>query len=101
MTEKLIKILNDLVDESPYFIPSEFAYCDYSDVGITYVDEQQIGENRWSDVMLTIVKFDGKLFGIEWLRGSTEMQENEVDFYSGTVYEVEEYQIVETKYKKV
>ena len=101
MTEKLIKILNDLADESPYFIPNEFAYGDYSDLGVTYVDEKEISDNRWGNVMLTVVNFDGKLYGIEWVRGATEMQENEVDFYSGTVYEVEEYQVVETKYKKV
>lgn len=101
MTEKLIKILNELVDDSSYFIPADFAYLNYSDLGITYVDEKEISDTRWGNVMLTVVNFDGKLYGIEWVRGATEMQENEVDFYSGTVYEVEEYQIVETKYKKV
>lgn len=43
-----------------------------------YEHETQEGEDsRWTRDMYTIVELDGRYFGINWLKGLTEMQEDE------------------------
>ena len=60
-------------------------------------DEKVVGGNRWQDVVCTIVKIGNRYLAIEWLRGKTEMQEN--DFDDCTIYEVVPYTKTVTGYK--
>ena len=71
----------DALDE--YFDAEDLVYSD--DV----VNERVTGGNRWQDVVCTIVKIGNRYLAIEWLRGKTEMQEN--DFDDCTIYEVVPY----------
>lgn len=96
----LIDQLEKLKDESSYFTPSELEWGDYSDTGIAYIDEEELGEGRWHQHMLTIVQYDGKLWGIEWSRGLTEYQDNEFDPDTSTVYEVDKHEKVVYSYTK-
>lgn len=87
---RLIEMLSEFKEGDSYFVPSDVQYGDWD--GIKFVEELELDERRWTMVMLTIVEFDGKLYGIEWERGLTENQEHE--FYPGTrtVYEVNKVQ---------
>jgi hypothetical protein len=96
----LIAQLQKLQEESSYFFPNDFAYGDYSDTGIVSVDEVELDEGRWAAYMLTIVQYDGKLWGIEWSRALTENQEHEFYPDNSTVYEVDRAEKVVYTYKK-
>lgn len=96
----LIDQLEKLKDESSYFTPRDLDYGDYTDTGIIYMDEEELGEGRWATHMLTIVQYGGKLWGIEWSRALTENQEHEFYPDNSTVYEVDRAEKVVYTYKK-
>lgn len=95
----LLEILSKLRSESSYFSPNDFEYM-YDDYDVDYVDEVQLDEGRWTAQMLTILSYDGKLWGVAWQRGLTEMQENEFYPSNTTVFEVDKIEKVVYTYKK-
>lgn len=66
----------------------------------TIVPETPVEQSRWSTFFEQIVQDEetGKFFKLEWESGSTEYQE--VDFEL-TVTEVEPYDTIITRYRKV
>lgn len=100
MIDKLIAILKNLQEKDSSFLPIDFRYGDYSDLGIKYIDEVELGSGRWTAYILTIVHFKGHLYAIAWERGLTEMQENEFYPVEGAVHEVERQEKIVYTYKK-
>lgn len=67
------------------FTDDEIRGMTYGELG-NYVDEIDGECYRWTQAMETIFEVNGRFFAVSWLRGLTEMQEN--DFYDAEVYEV-------------
>ena len=44
------------------------------------IDTQEGDDGRWVRGMYTVVELGERYFGIDWFKGLTECQENEVDF---------------------
>lgn len=95
--EILIEMLEEFKDGSYSFVPP---FLTWEDTEIKLVDEETLGSGRWTEHMLTIVEFRGKLYGIEWESGLTEMQESEFYPDKSTVYEVDKIEKVVYTYKK-
>ena len=79
----------------PNFTEDEIMGMTYGDLG-NYVDEINGERNRWTQCVVTIFEVNGRFFAVSWLRGLTEMQEN--DFYDAKVYEVDKQEIVTFDY---
>ena len=47
--------------------------CEYD------VDEEDGHHGRWTTSVMTIIKFNGHYYRIDWQRGNTEYQENEYE----------------------
>lgn len=56
------------------------------------VDEIEHGHSRWTAHMETIIEFHGKHYSIDWERGLTEYQEDEI--YPQILQEVEKVKVV-------
>lgn len=95
---RLVERLKEFKGEDYCFTPTDIAYGDWD--GIKFVAELELDEHRWTRSMLTIVDFDGKLYGIEWDRGLTEIQENEFYPSDSTIYEVDKIEKVVYTYTK-
>lgn len=63
----------------------ERKYCAWGEVG-EYVDEIEGEDHRWTREMQTIFKIGEQYYAIDWMRGLTEMQDNE---YWDDPYKVE------------
>ena len=55
---------------------SELKLCAFGEVG-NYIVDNNIEEHRWHMIVQTIFEIDGQLYAIDWMRGLTELQENE------------------------
>lgn len=97
MLQELIALLKQEAGSSYTWVPYEDNLPD----GVKWIDEEELDEGRWHMIMLTIVEFNGKLFGIEWDRGLTEYQENEFDANESTVYPVDRVEKTVYTYKRV
>lgn len=72
---------------------TERKYCVWGEVG-EYVDEIEGDDHRWNREIQTIFKIDKQYYAIDWMRGLTEMQENE---YWDDPYKVERKEEIVTK----
>ena len=94
----------ELIDLIKQEAGSSYTWAPYEDNlpdGVKWIDEEELSEGRWHMIMLTIVEFKGKLFGIEWGRGLTEYQENEFYADKSTVYPVARVAKTVYTYKRV
>lgn len=97
MLQELIALLKQEAGSSYTWAP----YKDNLPDGVKWIDEEELDECRWHTIMLTIVEFNGKLFGIEWDRGLTEYQDSEFDADESTVYPVARVEKTVYTYKRV
>lgn len=72
---------------------AERKYCAWGEVG-EYVDEIEGSDHRWTREMQTIFKIGEQYYSIDWMKGLTEMQENE---YWDDPYKVKRKEEVITK----
>ena len=56
------------------------------------IDEIEHGHSRWAAHMETIIEFHGKYYSIDWERGLTEYQEDEI--YPQILLEVKKVKVV-------
>lgn len=68
------------------------------ELGLEYVDREEGEPGRWNRMILVVFKrvSDGKLFGIEYDEGLTEMQEDEC--WSTKLREVEAREVTTVEY---
>lgn len=53
------------------------------------VYEMEGEEHRWQREMFTVINLDGELWGINWMRGLTELQEDEFYYQPYRVKKIE------------
>ena len=97
--DDLVQMLVVASDDSYTWTPNEIQWEDGWDE-VEIIDEVSKGSGRWTEHMLTIVKFRDKLYGIEWESGLTENQENEFYPTDRSVYEVDKTEKVVYTYTK-
>lgn len=98
-TDDLVQMLVAASDGSYTWTPNEIEWEDGWDE-VEIVDEVSKGSGRWTEHMLTIVNFRGKLYGIEWESGLTEEQEDEFYPSNRSVYEVDKTEKVVYTYSR-
>ena len=72
---------------------TERKYCAWGEIG-EYVEEIEGEDHRWNREIQTIFKIGEQYYAINWMRGLTEMQENE---YWDDPYKVERKEEIVTK----
>lgn len=81
------------------FVRGDWGYSELAEeLGLEYVDREEGEPRRWLRTILVVFKrvSDGKLFGIEYEEGLTEMQEDEC--YDTELREVEAREVTTVKY---
>ena len=69
--------------------------------GFTFISLESIDSARWEEIMWSIFEQDGRYLAVEWRRGLTEMQENDISFDKFSVFEVVPYDKIVIDYKRV
>lgn len=44
------------------------------------IDEESSDSNRWHDFVTTVFKMENRYFAFDWLRGKTEIQDDDFDY---------------------
>lgn len=91
--EDKIDIIENKILSNLKLTETERKYCVWGEVG-EYVDEIEGNNHRWNREMKTIFKIREQHYAIDWMRGLTEMQENE---YWNDPYKVERKEEIVTK----
>ena len=90
---KEINMIENKILNGEELTETERRYCSWGEIG-EYVEEIEGSEHRWTREIQTIFKIGEQYYAINWMRGLTEMQENE---YWDDPYKVERKEEIVTK----
>lgn len=74
--DEVVNVIKDKILNGEELTETERKYCAWGEVG-EYVDEIEGSDHRWTREMQTIFKIGEQYYSIDWMKGLTEMQENE------------------------
>ena len=98
------KDIDDLIGMFEDAAGKEYGYAPFGDDlpdGVGFVAEASSGSGRWVEYMTTVVRYNSELYGVDWSRGLTEIQEDEFYPDRTSIYPVVETEKVIRVYNKV